>query len=339
MQINKRSVALFPIKLIQFAIGIVLIAAGLAFVILFGLQFPHSPKLDGTWLIIQIHRFADPALSQAATWANVSWPSSSTSFLPLATALVTWGGKIILDVIFLRFRRVVIKLVAAPKVAGADLGLGVLAGEDASASADSEQAREQLLKRYREIESALKGAKRKRCAFLSVDIVGSTQAKVGERETDIAVTFQAYEEMLKKIFEQYGAWKQAWTPDGVMICFLQLDLAVAAAQRILQSLIKFNEADNKLRSRFRVRCGLNEGEVPIYEDSKLEKVADRVVDVAGHMQKQGAADTLWLGEEVYNRLGEKSGFRPTGQVVDGLPAYEWSLESAQKSSAAVGATN
>jgi class 3 adenylate cyclase len=135
---------------------------------------------------------------------------------------------------------------------------------------------------------------------------------------------------LRKIFarDQFDAWKQAWTPDGVMVCFLDLDLAVGAAQRIIQALKKFNQEENKLKTPFRVRCGLNVGEVPIFEDSKLEKIADHVIDVAGHMQKHGTPDTLWLASEVYEELKDKKGFRALDEVtVDGFSVYEWSPDS------------
>ncbi len=330
MAVTARSSVLFTVRGIQRLIDLVLTVGIVAALGLFGLQFPHSPRLDGLWLITQLRHYGDAALAGVGSWLDLTWPASSTSFLPLGIAFAIWMGKIMVDAILLRSHRALGKLMPAPQLAAAgDIGsLGVV-GLEEGISADSARARDELLKKYREIEQALKGSKRKRCAFLSIDIVGSTQMKVGERETEIAATFHAYEETLKKIFEQYGAWKQAWTPDGVMICFLQLDLAVGAAQRVLQGLKKFNESDNKLRTPFRVRCGLNEGEVPIFEDSKLEKVADRVIDVAGHMQKQGAPGTLWLSAEIYNQLGDKTGFRPTGQEVDGFQAYEWVAEPSE----------
>ncbi len=306
--------------------------------ILFGLQFPHSPRLEELWLTVQLRHYGEPPIAQVGSLFDLIWPSpGSVSLLPLGLAFGIWIAKIAVDAVLLRSYRTLSKMMPAPQLAGAgdvSLGVGDLGlGLDAS-SAESEKEREELLKRYREIEKQLKGSKRKRCTFLSIDVVGSTQMKIGERETEIAATFQAYEEMLRKIFEQHAAWKQAWTPDGVMICFLQPGLALAAAQRILQSLKKFNESDNKLRTPFSVRCGMNEGEVPIYEDSKLEKVADHVIDVAGHMQKQGKVDTIWLGEETYNLLSDKSGFHPTDQVVDGFKVYEWSADSTGASTGA-----
>lgn len=332
MNASLRPLVVYPITTLRRIIDLALILAILSALALFGLQFPHSPKLDATWPIIQLRRFGNPPLASVGSLFGVNWPSSSKSILPIGIALAVWGIKIALDIILNRTNRLLNRLLPVPEANLAEGTLGAPGLADLGAdnvTADSEQAREALLKRYREIEKALKASKRKRCTFLSIDVVGSTQMKIGERETDIAATFQAYEEMLRKAFDQYGAWKQAWTPDGVMICFLQRELAVGAAQRILHNLKKFNENDNRLRTRFSVRCGLNEGEVTIYEDSKLEKVADRIIDVAGHMQKQGSPNVIWLGADVYNLLPDKTAFHPVDAVVDGYQVYEWSPDASE----------
>ena len=334
MEINRRSLAVFPIILVQKVFGLTLIAASIGLILLFGLQFPHAGKLDTVWVIVQLHLYGDPVLGQIAPYLNARWPApGSISFIPLVGALAAWVVKLTFNLGFQRVRGLVTRLVPLKGKAAAPIS-GLLGEEEAVLAADTEQARDQLLKRYREIEGMLKAAKHKQCTFLSIDVVGSTGMKVGERPTNIAATFQAYEEMLKKIFKQYGAWKEAWTPDGVMICFLQVDLAVAAGIRILGRLNRFNENDNKLRTPFQVRCGINDGEVQIFEDSKLEKVADRVIDVAGHMQKLSNINTLWLSAEVFNRLADKSGFRPTDKEVDGYRVYEWSVEMAEAASSA-----
>jgi class 3 adenylate cyclase len=326
VEVNKRSLATLPITILQTAIGWSAIAFCVGMVVLFGLQFPHSPKLDGLWLVTQLRYYGDPLLTDIAPYLNSHWPLNTLSFVPLAVALGAWVAKLGVNLGLNKIRKGVISLIPAAKGKGGRAVAGLM-DETEIGGADTAEAREQLLKRYREIEGKLKSAKRKRCSFLSIDIVGSTQMKVGERETEISATFQAYEEMLKKIFKQYGAWKDAWTPDGVMVCFLQADLAVAAGIRVLQRLQKFNETDNKLRTQFKLRCGVNEGEVQIFEDSKLEKVADRVIDVAGHMQKEGRANSLWLGEEVYKILADQSGFRQIDKQVDGYKVYEWSLDA------------
>ena len=44
------------------------------------------------------------------------------------------------------------------------------------------------------------------------------------------------------------------------------------------------------------------------------------------MQKHSSENALWLSEELHNAIGDKTGFRPTSHIVDGLKVYEWSLE-------------
>ncbi|MGH6630903.1 MAG: hypothetical protein ACREB3_14335, partial [Burkholderiales bacterium] len=253
---------LIPIRLIQRLVGWALILGILAFLALFGLQFSHSPKLDTATLIIRLRSYGDPILYDVGSWVGVSWPveQGSYTFLPLVMALLTWGVKVGWDAALQWFYNFMEKVVGAKKKEAEE---GTMIPGLGGRVADSKRSREDLLKRYRELEDALKSSKRKRCAFLSVDVVGSTKMKQGETDTAIAATFQAYEEMLNRIFQEHGAWKVAWTPDGVMVCFLQLDLAVAAGQQVLKSLKDFNATDNKLRTSFRVRAGLNEGEVAI----------------------------------------------------------------------------
>lgn len=327
MAITPRSLVLATISTIQRLIDFILNVAILSYLFLFTAQFLHSIKLHHSLRIV--HDIADPILVLTGSWLGLHWPSSGPSVLPLVVAAAIWLLKVFVDMFFVRTHRGVGELLPAPRLAAAggvplgfaDLGFTNRSGGDA----DSEKAREQLLKRYREIEKILQMSKRKVCTFLSVDVVASTQMKVGEPDTAIAATFQAYEEMLKNIFQQYGAWKQAWTPDGVMACFLQADLGVEAAKNILRSLSKFNQTENNLRMPFHLRCGANMGNVMIYEDSKLEKVVGHVSDVAGHMQKRCSVDCLWISSDLYNVLADKSGFRSMEREVDGQKIYEWSL--------------
>ncbi len=330
MPATPRSIIQLAIRAIQRPVGWALILVGVCFLILFGLQFHHSPRLDELFLIQQVHRWGDPVVAECASWIEKEWPSESLSFFPLLLGLVTWVVKLGVDAVFMGLSRLAGKLLPAPQATSASgVFVGASAfGDFASIPADSEKARGDLLERYRQIEDALKSSRRKRCAFLSVDVVGSTAMKQGETETAISATFKAYEEMLNDIFERHAAWKTAWTPDGVMVCFLQVDLAVAAGQHVLRSLKEFNQRRNKLRTSFRVRCGLNEGEVTIFEDSKLEKVVDHTIDVAGHMQKEGRPNALWLGASVHHELADKAGFRRLNQEVDGMIVFEWLVEPA-----------
>ncbi|HKZ52119.1 MAG TPA: protein kinase, partial [Candidatus Acidoferrales bacterium] len=320
-------------------LNLLLLVASLGFLALFGLTFSHPPKWD-TWSWVQtLHQWGDPLLTQLDVW--LEWPVA-VPYYPLALAILIWVAKTLITANLLKVHGQITKPKPRPAPFGVPPSIASLprpTAQPARASApasvavsdtispDSEHAREELLRRYREIEEALKASKRKQCTFLAVDLVESARMKQGHGDTEITLSFRAYEEMVKKVCREYGAWKQAWTPDGVMVCFLQRELAVGAAQRILQNLGSLNASSNKLRTPFSVRCGINEGEVAIYEDTNLERLADFVIDVAGHMQKQGTPNTLWLSAGVHERLQDKSGFRPLNKVVDGYKVYAWSPEA------------
>ncbi|HEY1976742.1 MAG TPA: hypothetical protein VGG89_09370 [Candidatus Baltobacteraceae bacterium] len=291
-------------RIVGFVLGFAIVLC----LLYFAVSFVHTPRVAEFAGIAQLHRFGDPLMTRAAGALHVP---AAKRYVPLVLALVFYLLIVALDRVFALIHRELWARAPLP------------AAQKSVLAADSEEAREELVRKYREIEQALNDAKRKRCTFLSIDVVGSTQMKDGESDIDITATFKAYEDLLKRTFLVNRAWKQAWTPDGVMICFVDRDKALASAKSILEKLDPFNRRDNKLKTPFQVRCGMNEGDVAIFEDTNLEKVVDHIIDVAGHMQKHAAPDTLWMSEELYNALDDRSGFGPADAEVDGLTAYAW----------------
>jgi class 3 adenylate cyclase len=290
---------------------------------LFGLQFSPSPQWDRLWLVVQLRAFADPLLASLATLVRTRWPEpDSISYFPLGLAVGGWLVKRASCAALLP----IVTALRPTEPEGKKLRRsGVFVEDEAgNLAVDSEESRESLLRRYRAIDSALKTTKRKRCAFLSIDVAGSTRMKENEEELPVSITFRAYMNMLEEVFHEHNAWKEAWTPDGVMVCFPQLEMAVRAAQTVLQRLRTFNRSENLLKTRISVRCGVNEGRVPIFEDSKLEKLAHQVIDLTGHMQKYANPNTLWLSDEVWRQLKDRSGFMPTDRKVDGYKVFQWS---------------
>ncbi len=327
MSLTPRGILLAVIAVLRFALGLLVWVASVVLLGLFALEFVHAPHLATTALVKLAHRLADADIRIVSRWFGLSWPSGARiSYVPLGMAVAIWIAKGILDSVLQRLDYIVRHTwkastrsgLRAMHADGADGGISMR-----KLDAESEHHRSILLKRYREIEGALKSSSRKPCTFLSIDIVGSTKMKVGERPTAVAATFQAYEEMVRNTFDSYSVWKQTWTPDGVMACFLDRDLGVAAGQRVLSELEPFNRNENQLRTPIEVRCGLNDGEVVIFEDSQLEKVADHAIDVAGHMQKHADINALWLSNEVFGRMENKSGFVPVEAEVDGFSVMEW----------------
>lgn len=330
MKISGRGVLQRVIAVIHTLVDYAGVLAALVLLALFVFEFVHVRAVEtNRYFLILRHPF-DLLIRTVSHWFHWNWPRRGpVNYVPLGLTVAVMIVKSFLDGVLQRadfLARTALKPKKRPGLAdvseASDQALFKL-------SAESEHNRAILLKRYREIEEALKAAGSKNCTFLSIDVVGSTKMKVGEEATHIAATFQAYEELVRRTLDEYRVWKQTWTPDGVMTCFLDRQLALGAAQRLLIDLRTFNAEKNKLRTPIEVRAGMSEGEVSIFEDTPMEKVADHIVDVAGHMQKYAREGSLWLGEDVYAKLTDKAGFTPAGKEVDGFAAYEWSPQSAE----------
>ncbi len=322
LSFSPRGLVLATFAAIRFLVGAIGLLAALAYIGLFVLSLVHAPHIASNRYVERIAHLLAPSIVALSRQFGWRWPGTHPNWAPLILSAAVAIARSLIDGALFRLDGAIRRLwkPAAPKNAAGE----ARAQSRYTLSAQSETDRTLLLKRYREIEEALKSTARKTCTFVSIDVVGSTEMKRGERETAIAATFQAYEEMVRTIFAQYRVWKDTWTPDGVMACFLDCDLAVSAAQQVLLALPKFNESENQLRTPIRVRCGLNQGEVVVFEDSALEKVADHVIDVAGHMQKHAQPDGLQISDAVYAKLAKPDGFVATDRNVDGYATYEWS---------------
>ncbi len=317
--------ALGTIKLVA---DVALFAAIGALLVLFGLQFPHAAKVDSLWMIRMLHLWGDPVLAEAASMFGRVWPLDGVSYLPVAGGFILLAVKLGFDTLMLRFTRLVQKLLPLPEeslalsASASSQGISVSSTLLALAAV-SEKAMAKIQRRYVRVERRLGAAKPRWCTFLAVGVVDAVDMKLGADPEKVTRSFNAYENMLKEAFQLTGAWKEAWTPEGVMVCYLDVRHALDAGQRVLKGLEGFNAQLNELPHPFRICCGLNEGEVVIFEDSKLQKVADHVIDVAGHMAKNARPNSLWLSSEVHDRLEEKSGFHPANAQVDGFTVFEW----------------
>lgn len=55
----------------------------------------------------------------------------------------------------------------------------------------------------------------------------------------------------------------------------------------------------------------------------MEEMSDRVIDVAGHMQKYALPGTIAIAKPAIEPMQEREGFKPTGKVIDGYDVYHW----------------
>jgi len=198
-----------------------------------------------------------------------------------------------------------------------------------------EDERDKLLRELAEVKKRLDKTKQ-RLAFLSVDIVGSTRIKVGQDPLASEHLFREYRLMLESIFKKFRYRTASWTPDGVMACFPQVDLAYGSAKELLKKLPNFNKEKNRLDFPIQVRCGLNAGEVHYDESTPLELLSSRVLDITGHLQKSAQPDSVLVTDEIYQELRDKSSLIIRPDDVDGFKVYQWSLDGPQAAAQAEG---
>ncbi len=182
--------------------------------------------------------------------------------------------------------------------------------------------REQLLSEFVETKKQLDAMGRD-LAFLAIDVVDSTGMKQGEERGSVEHDFKEYKRFVERAFVTFGCLKSAWTPDGVMAAFISVDAAVRAAREVITGLDTFNSSVKSMRRDFAVRCGVNSGFVYFDESRPLEEVSDRVIDIAGHMQKAARPNTVCVAKPTIEPLNERNGFEPAGRMVDGYEVYEW----------------
>ncbi len=189
-------------------------------------------------------------------------------------------------------------------------------------SEDDDVNREELLRIFADTKRKLDSMGRE-VAFLSIDVVGSTAMKQNEDPAAAQYDFLEYRRLVESVFKARGVLKSAWTPDGVMACFSDVDNAVQAGKDVIRALVHFNREVKLMRTDFAVRCGVNSGFVHFDERTPLEAISDRVIDIAGHMQKYAEPNTVAVARSIIEPLRDRNGFHPTAKVVDGYEVSHW----------------
>jgi len=182
--------------------------------------------------------------------------------------------------------------------------------------------REDLLREFADIKKKLDETGRD-LAFLAIDVVDSTGMKQGEERAIVEHDFREYKRFVETTLNSHGSLKSAWTPDGVMSAFKSVDAAVRAAREVINGLDGFNLNVKSMRRDFSLRCGVNSGFVYFDDSMPLEEISDRVIDIAGHMQKNAKPNTVCIAKPTIEPLSERNGFEPSGRMVDGYEVYEW----------------
>jgi class 3 adenylate cyclase len=217
---------------------------------------------------------------------------------------------------------------AAARVQSLPLKLRRVRAKAAPAPAPETMDRAELLEVLARAKKSLDQHKRHR-AFLSIDVVDSTGLKVDEAPELAERDFRRYKALVQSVVKAHGELTSAWTPDGVMICFRDAPSAVRAAQDVLRGLDDFNRRVKVIKRGFSVRIGIHAGDVFHDPGMRMEEMTDRVVDIAGHLQKHGAPNAISISRDsIAPHLAEFE-FTPTGRIVDGCEVYEWRSRSSR----------
>lgn len=205
-----------------------------------------------------------------------------------------------------------------------------LQGEAYRLAAEAEKdpsKRQKLLEIYAKTKKILEDQKRT-LAFLAIDVVNSTGMKQGEDPALAELDFRQYRKLVEAAIASHKGLKAAWTPDGVMICFASVEEAVQAGQELIRNLERFNREVKSMKAEFKVRCGVNAGEVLFDESVRMEEMSDKSIDLAGHMQKYAESNTIYIAQSLIESQLGHLGFRPANKKVDGCDVYAWRSDSA-----------
>jgi class 3 adenylate cyclase len=205
---------------------------------------------------------------------------------------------------------------------GVGLMLSHLAG-DGGQKAYGNLPRAQLLERLFALQAELEGQKQHR-AFLSVDVVSSSEMK--RQGTDLAVeySFGQFRQWVEEVVRAEAGAMQSAAGDGVMCLFPTNAGAVRAARRLQEGVEVFNGTRNRLLTPFRIRCGASAGTIAIEEGMPLGHLQSPVIDRAAALQKQAAPGDILVGEELADvALAELGSLSRLSEPVAGSPAFSW----------------
>lgn len=136
-----RGLASVPPRMFRWAVDTVLVALIVAFILLFALQFTHSPRLLHFAWVSALKRAGDFLLAEIGSWIRLDWPvDTGFSFIPLGMALLAWLVKIGVDGLFLKAPAMFLRPCRAPQPA-ATAGSSTRTRMDSSAAHAGRPAR------------------------------------------------------------------------------------------------------------------------------------------------------------------------------------------------------
>jgi len=167
--------------------------------------------------------------------------------------------------------------------------------------------------------------------IINIDVYHSTRLhevrpRNGITQDMITATFENYNSLLDKTFQDLGGSCWLRIGDGRIFLFPTPEDAVQASIRLLDNLARFNEEQNQLNLPIFVRIGVHEidkKEEKVIKDvphKKRSEYGHTALDIAGKLQKNCPLGKIALSTGIYHRLRQlwHGLFRPSLTTLDGL---------------------
>ncbi|HTE20128.1 MAG TPA: adenylate/guanylate cyclase domain-containing protein, partial [Armatimonadota bacterium] len=192
-----------------------------------------------------------------------------------------------------------------------------------AATLPDETSRIALLESLFSLQHRLEAGKT-RCAFLSVDVVGSFEMKQGASDLTAEYSFGQFRLWVEGVVRDCGGELQSAAGDGIMCLFRTDSGALRAARRLQEGLARFNAEQNRLQHPFRIRCGVNAGPVALEAGMPLGYLHSPVIDRAAALQKRAEPGDILVSEEVAPAaLMELGSLARLPEAVAGGTVFSW----------------
>lgn len=163
--------------------------------------------------------------------------------------------------------------------------------------------------------------------FAALDVVGSKKIKKGEDPFLVQFSFAAYHDFVADIVQQHDGAIHGTAGDGIMTCFESTSNAIDSMVQILVQLGAFNTKRNQLNKDFVLRIGMHTGSVIVEKNGRINEMFSETLDIAGHIQKAAAKNSLTVSEVTLENLENKEGFVQTDKPIDEFAVYAFSARS------------
>ena len=191
----------------------------------------------------------------------------------------------------------------------------------------TKSSRADLLEMLFSLQRMLEGQKQRR-AFLSVDIVKSSEMKQASSELEVEHSFQQFHRWLEGVVTKHGGQIHSVAGDGKMGMFVDDVEAVKAALELQGDIHQFNATKNLLPIPFQIRCGISAGNVPVEGVKLIGQIHIHVLDRAANLQKKARHRGIVIGGEVAgSALTLLSAVSPLPDSPNGQVAFEWRPEN------------